>query len=193
MARPKEFDPAEALGLALGLFWRQGYSATSLDDLLQATGLSKSSLYQSFGSKHALFAAALDRYQAEQLARVREILARAADAKSAVGALLRSLVRPVSGSEAPLGCLTCNSAVELAPGDPAVAASIAQHLAALETLLADALQRGQAEGSIGRRHPPTELARFLIMALNGLQVLVRARADPARLEQAISVVLTALD
>lgn len=193
MARPKEFDPTEALGQALGLFWRQGYTATSLDDLLQATGLSKSSLYQSFGSKAALFAAALDRYQADQLSKVREALGGGADARSAIGLLLRSLVLPASDPSAAWGCLTCNSAIELAPGDPAVAASIARHYAALEDLLAKTLERGQAEGSIGSRHSPIDLARFLIMALNGLQVLVRARSDPARLEQAISVVLTALD
>jgi TetR/AcrR family transcriptional repressor of nem operon len=66
-----QFDPGQALASAMSLFWRKGYEATSLQDLLKATGLSKSSLYQTFGSKRALFERSLDLYRREMVARMR--------------------------------------------------------------------------------------------------------------------------
>ena len=64
MARPQEFNTAEALYKAMGVFWSKGYEGTSLADLLEATGLSKSSLYATFGDKRDLFLAAFDCYRA---------------------------------------------------------------------------------------------------------------------------------
>src|SRR5512141_666494 len=62
MGRPRQFDPDQVLGQAMQLFWSKGYEATSLDDLLAETGLARQSLYNGFGDKHALFLAALRRY-----------------------------------------------------------------------------------------------------------------------------------
>ena len=62
MARTKEFDRDAALDRAMHVFWKKGYEATSLPDLLQAMGIARQSLYDTFGEKHALFMAALERY-----------------------------------------------------------------------------------------------------------------------------------
>ncbi len=67
MGRPQEFDTAEALRSAMHVFWSKGYEGASLADILQATGLSKSSLYATFGDKRALFLAAFDAYRKERL------------------------------------------------------------------------------------------------------------------------------
>src|ERR671923_2175460 len=68
--RPREFDPDEAIECAMGVFWSSGYHATSLPDLLEATNLSRGSLYAAFGDKHGLFLRALDRYIDDALERV---------------------------------------------------------------------------------------------------------------------------
>ncbi|MEO6714384.1 MAG: helix-turn-helix domain-containing protein, partial [Mycobacteriales bacterium] len=67
MGRPREFDMATALDAAVDVFWERGYESTSVADLEIATGLSRSSLYQAFGSKRTLYQASLDRYKERQI------------------------------------------------------------------------------------------------------------------------------
>ena len=64
MARPREFSTDDALGQAMDVFWSKGYQATTLGDLTRAMGISKSSFYDTFGSKHELYLASLERYRA---------------------------------------------------------------------------------------------------------------------------------
>lgn len=74
MARPKEFDPNEALERAMLLFWEKGFQATSMRDLVQAMGINRGSLYDTFGSKEELYQAAIDRYCDEQTAGMIDML-----------------------------------------------------------------------------------------------------------------------
>jgi TetR/AcrR family transcriptional repressor of nem operon len=189
MSRPREFDEQQALQQAKEVFWQRGYEATSLTDLLAAMGLSKSSFYETFGSKRELFLRSLGRYQDEQLAAFRRQLAGGASARQAIEALFRAAI----GCEAHKGCMACNEAVELAARDVDVERRVAAGTAALEEILAEAIARGQAEGSIGARLPPADLARLLMVALNGLQVEVRACTERARLEQTVGVLMRMLD
>ena len=62
MARKKEFDTEEILDRAIELFWRKGYSNTSVQDLVDYLGIDRGCLYNAFENKHAIFLAALDRY-----------------------------------------------------------------------------------------------------------------------------------
>jgi|SRR5579859_6713776 len=189
MSRPREFDEQQALQQAKEVFWQRGYEATSLTDLLAAMGLSKSSFYETFGSKRELFLRSLGRYRDERVAALRLLLAGGATARQAIEGLFRAAI----GCEAHKGCMACNEAVELAGRDADVERRVAAVMAALEEMLAEAIARGQAEGSIGARLPPADLARLLTVALNGLQVEIRAGADPARLERTVAAVMRLLD
>jgi len=188
MARPREFDEAQALAQARDLFWRQGYEATSLADLLEAMAISKSSFYETFGSKHALFLRALAQYQDERAHELEAQLARGPNARAAIEGLVRSIV---ARSEAH-GCMTCNEAVELAGRDDAAETRIAAALSNVETQLAATIARGQAEGSIGRTYEAAALARLLAVALNGLQVMLRARTERARIDETVEIILQLL-
>ena len=106
---------------------------------------------------------------------------------------IEALFRAAIGCEAHKGCMACNEAVELAPRDADVERRFAAVVAEQEALLAEAIGRGQAEGSIGRTLPPADLARLLMVALNGLQIEIRGCAEQARLAQTVDVVMRLLD
>lgn len=193
MARPKEFDENEALQKALEVFWRRGYERTSLADLLSAMGLSKSSFYETFGSKQALFREALARYQNDKLAQLRAQLDDGRPARQSIEALFRRIVDNACPTSNGRGCMSCNEAVEMAPHDPSVRRQIERFLNETEHILAEAVRRGQADGSISRRHDPVQLARFLTVGSHGLQVMARAKSEPDRLKDSLAVMMSALN
>ncbi len=193
MARPREFDTTEALRQAMLLFWKKGYEATSMTDLLEATDLSKSSLYQAFADKRSLFLAALDTYRRDRAERLRSMLTSGECGRDAVQAFFRKITRHVASDHRHYGCMSCNEAVELGPHDEEVQRIVAADFQSIEDAFAAAIRRGQADGSIASGESPRRLARFLTAGLQGLQVLARAKAGRATLADTVSVMLSVLD
>ena len=189
MSRPREFDEQQALHQAQEVFWQRGYEATSLTDLLEAMGLSKSSFYETFGSKRELFLRTLGQYEEQRVAVFHRQLASGRTARESIEALFRAAI----GCEEHKGCMACNEAVELASRDADVERRVTGVMAALEEILAEAIARGQTEGSIGASQPSQDLARLLMVALNGLQVEVRGCAEQARLERTVGILMRMLD
>ena len=89
--------------------------------------------------------------------------------------------------------MTANQAVELAPHDVDVQKLVAEDFQAVEDAFTRAIERGQADGSIASREEPRKLARFLVVGLGGLEVMARARSERARLDDAVTVMMAALD
>src|SRR3954453_23402261 len=114
MARTKEFDREAALELALNLFWKQGYEATSIGQLVDATGVQRQSLYDTFTDKHGLYVAALDLYAQRISASLRETLS----GRGSPLTRLRRVFRSVASEGK--GCMLVNSAVERGLADQAV-------------------------------------------------------------------------
>jgi TetR/AcrR family transcriptional repressor of nem operon len=175
------------------VFWSKGYQSTSLNDILTATGLSKSSLYATFGDKRELFLAAFERYRRERIERLETILKSGQPARQAIEDFFRQGVAASAEVEHPYGCMTANEAVELAPHDVDVQQLVAKDFRRVEEAFTQAILRGQADGSIASRQEPRSLARFLVVNLQGLQVMARARAERALLDDTVTVMLATLD
>ena len=109
--RPREFDTDEAIKSAMGVFWSFGYHATSLPELLEATNLSRGSLYAAFGDKHGLFLGALDRYIADSLTGIDAELEPGKDALEGLRACLARYVERTSGAVGKRGCLVVATAM----------------------------------------------------------------------------------
>jgi TetR/AcrR family transcriptional repressor of nem operon len=191
MARPRAFDETIALDAATDCFWRWGYGATSVRDLGAAMGLGAPSLYNAFGDKHALFTRCLDRYlDGSMRARIRRL----EDGHPPRAAIERFLEEVVARSLAdPRGCLLVNTAVEVAPHDPAIAAVVASRLDELERFFHRCLLAGQRDGSICAARPARDVARLLLTTIMGLRVLARAHPEPALLRGAARQALDLLD
>ncbi|MFD4631967.1 TetR/AcrR family transcriptional regulator [Streptomyces sp. NPDC058284] len=194
MARTKEFDPDTALQSALELFWRRGYEATSMADLVEALGIGRASIYATFGNKHELYLKALERYATLQDPRLLTELSQPGPALPAVRALVRRFGAEATSAEARLnGCFITNTAAELGPHDESAARCVERSWERLETLMHSALVRAQAQGELPGNRDPLTLARMLLVVMQGLRVVGKASTDPARVRDAVEQALTLLD
>lgn len=193
MARNKEFVPEQALAAALQFFWMRGYEATSIQELVDFTGLSRSSLYGTFGDKHALFLAVLDKYQAQENDAFREQLRDLNSPKQAIQHLFLTLGKRIQQGEQPRGCFMLTSMIELGAHDPEVAARARAVIQDGEQILMRVIERGQQMGEISRRLTASALARHLLNAIRGLQALAKIQPEPAHLQDVLTATLAILE
>lgn len=188
MARTKEFDPDVALRAALELFWRNGYEATSMQDLVEHLGVNRASLYATFGGKHDLYLKALDRYTEELGDQTMRDFARPGPVLPAV----RDLIRACADDPERKGCLVTNTVVELLPGDAACARRAETNFDHMQRDIAGALTRAQAQGELSPDKDPRTLAAFLVTFLQGIRVMAKL-GDRRRLDDAVATALEIVD
>ncbi|WP_395577035.1 TetR/AcrR family transcriptional regulator [Streptomyces sp. BK79] len=194
MARTKEFDPDAALQSALELFWRRGYEATSMADLVDHLGIGRASIYATFGNKHELYLKAMDRYTETRDQLLLAELSQPGPALPAVRAMVRRIAAEAASPQGRMnGCFVTNTAAELAPHDPAAARRVEISWEHVETPLHSALVRAQAQGELPGDRDPRALARMLLVLLQGVRVVGKASNDPARVRDAVEQALTLLD
>ena len=192
MARPREFDKHAVLLQAMRTFWSKGYEATTMADLLKATGLSKSSLYDTFGSKRELFMAAFNAYRVERYTQLENRLTSGLSGYDGIESFLDMVLQHARQPEQTFGCMSCNEAVELGPHDPEIQKLVEKDFEGIEQAFETAIDRGKQDGSITTRLGSRQLARLFTVTLQGAQVLVRASANMVRLEDAIAELLRLL-
>jgi TetR/AcrR family transcriptional repressor of nem operon len=193
MARPREFDVDAAVERAMQVFWAKGYEPTSLDDLCEATGLGRSSLYAAFGDKHALYLDALARYEEGSAARLNEALTRPVPVREAIAGFIARLIDDIVAGPGRRGCFIGNCAAELARDDREAAARVRRSLERIETAFRDALGRAKSRGEIARTADVGALARFFTAGIQGLRLVGKANPDRAALDDIAGVMLRALD
>ncbi|MBS0420970.1 MAG: TetR/AcrR family transcriptional regulator [Proteobacteria bacterium] len=188
MGRPLSFDKHQALEAATMLIWSRGYHAASMAELVAATGLNKSSLYNSFGSKHQVLTEAIDHYTTAQVRMLNSLLA-AKGFRTGVRALLDSIIESNNDGR---GCLLVNCAAELAPRDRRIARRVRAGLDELAAVLAARAAQAQTAGQLSRRINCQVLASSLINFICGLRVLVKAGMDRDSLRHSVRQSLKAL-
>lgn len=182
MAGTKQFDEDEVLDRALLLFWRRGFGATSMQDVAQATGVLRGSLYHAYGDKQALFLRVFGRYRTRYLDSLREALA-APTAEEALRRYLRlaiDMVTAVDDDEVTRGCLTTKTATDETAMDDAIRAALRGLLDDVQQALAERLGQPDAAGRLAL--PPAAAARLVTTTTRGMVVLERVYRDVAQLE-----------
>lgn len=159
-------------------FWARGYEATSMQDLVDCTGINRGSIYATFGDKHQFFVAALKHYDAKHRHDWAEALARDHGPRDAILKVFDQVGRSVLVDGKRGGCLLINTALELAPHDPEVARIISNALQQMENFFQAMIERGQAAGEISRDVAPERTACGLLALLAGLRVFSRSRPEP---------------
>lgn len=196
MARPRLFDEERALDAAMRAFWEKGYEATSTQDLCEATGLGRSSIYNTFSSKHDLFQRALARYVDAMTAQQLEILE---DVERSALERIEALFERIIEQEfeqrwagRSIGCLSVNTTVELAARDPEVDRVLTRDLRVRLDALRAAVEAGQRAGEITADREPEALARFVNAVIGGMRVSAQGGADRPALKGIAATAVSAL-
>jgi TetR/AcrR family transcriptional repressor of nem operon len=192
MARHKAFDEAAVLERAMDYFWQHGYEKTSIQDLVKHLGVKAQSLYNTYGSKRDLYQAALRHYIAKSSAVA--TLEQTPSGKAAIVKVFRDALDGIARADCRKGCLIANTAVELGPHDPEIAAWIEQERLRAEKAYLSALVRAREQGELPERHQNlVALARYLHNAHSGLMVTAKTVRDMAVLEDIVQVTLSIFD
>lgn len=184
VGRPREFDEEKVLGIAMNYFWDQGYDNASLSQLLQKMGISKSSFYQSFGSKQALFERCLDLYVKHQTSWIEEQLLHKS-AKRILIDILNISITEIKQQGEIRGCLVMNSAEICYKKYPDLSQLINRQFVKFHELFTHLIETGQKQGDISSKHSASMLSSIFLNTLNGLSVLIKAGADEKIIEQVI--------
>jgi TetR/AcrR family transcriptional repressor of nem operon len=188
MAGVKKFDRNEVLDRAMALFWRRGYEATSVQDLVEATGINRGSLYATFGNKQRLFLAVLDHYS-DQVAK--PLIAELADPvpRRAIERMFEAIIRRTSDPNRPRGCLYTNTSLECPGSGDEISRKMAELVGQQELAIYRVLRRAQAEGALDPAEDARALARFFMGVAQGLNVVNKALADPSILKDMVEVAM----
>ncbi|MBZ9655022.1 TetR/AcrR family transcriptional regulator [Phyllobacterium lublinensis] len=169
MGRPREFDADDALQTALELFWRKGYEGTSITDLTDGMGITKPSLYGTFGNKEELFRMALARYEQNYLAFFWSALEQP-DARTVAFDILRGFVEAQTQSCNPAGCLVVNAATACSDAALEIHKTIVERIQTAQKALTRRFERAKREGDLPADSNPEDLARFIMTVQQGTAV-----------------------
>jgi len=187
MVGVRQFDEDAALDAVLGVFWQQGYGPTTMQDLAEASGVLRGSLYNAYGSKEALFLRAYARYTERYLAAVDAELAQP-DVEQALRGFFNYLIDSMRKERR--GCMTTKAAVDEQAGAKPIRRAVRELLAALEARLLVRLSQRDARSRLSIA--PEAAAQLLVTLTRGIVVMERVHGDVASLRATAEAALAAL-
>lgn len=191
MARPKQFDRGQALVKAMYTFWEKGYAATSVPDLLQSMGISRSSLYETFTDKHSLFVEALEHYEKTGEQRF-NLLEQASSAKDGLQQFFAHHISMALDSESPGGCFVTNSAISFDLMDQKMRQVISDSFERLNQALLDLLEKAKKSGEIAPDRDLHSLVSLFQSIIHGINVMAKVNKDrkpfDALVKEALSLI-----
>ncbi|MGW4522011.1 TetR/AcrR family transcriptional regulator [Amycolatopsis sp. NPDC004378] len=191
MARPREFDETAAVEKAMHAFWEHGYEATSTQDLCDATGLGRSSVYNTFTSKRALFRRSLTHYTSTQLGKRQAILDGPGTAAERLATVLDQTVED-DVEQRRRGCLVVNTLAELGLPDDEVGAALRDDTDRNLAMFAECVREGVLDGSLRDGLDPADVAEFLLSTTSGLRVLARRGTSRERMHAVADIALAGI-
>lgn len=188
--RPRKFDTDKAVEQAMLVFWKKGYEGTSIDDLTEAMGISRPSLYAAFGNKEGIFKRSLDHYRNDPASYVNRALEKPT-AREAFAALLEGVISLVTDPERPGGCLFVCGALAASESSESIRDEVASRRIAGENDILSRFRRAAAEGDLPPDADPTTLAKLAATLLWGLSVQAVNGATPDELRRVAQIAINA--
>ncbi|WP_434419930.1 TetR/AcrR family transcriptional regulator [Nannocystis pusilla] len=186
VGRPRAYDPDAAVGRITEVFREVGFARASLDEIAQATGMNRPSLYAAFGDKKAMYFRAIDHFSAEMRARVERALADDDLGRSLAGIFAAALELYRAGGDVPPSCLVLCTAPAEAGHDADIRARLGQTLAEIDRVFVGRLQRARAAGTLRRDADPEQLGLLLAATLHSVALRARAGQPQAQLDALVA-------
>jgi AcrR family transcriptional regulator len=187
--RPREFDRDEALTRIQATFWAHGYEGASMADLVDATGLASARLYAAFGSKEAMFRAAIERYERGEGGFADRALAEEPTARQAVERMLREAVEVYTGPH-PRGCMVVSAAATYSAANDRVREWLEGHRRDRTDSIIERLRKAAADGEVPPDTDVQALGDAIAALLHALSVQARDGVPRHRLLALIPLALT---
>ena len=170
MPKTELFDKEAVLDSAMHLFWRKGYHATSMQDLVEAMGINRSSIYNTFGDKFALYLESLKRYQSLERSQAHRYLLQSNSPLEAIKKFIEGIIEAILTDKDKVGCYISNCTAEFAHSDSPVRKFLDENQSNLRQLFKDILIKGQEAGEISKRQSPEALALYLFSNIQGMRL-----------------------
>ena len=193
MARTKQFDERQALVSAMLVFWEKGYEGTSIHDLEQAMGLNRTSIYNTFGNKRAIFNRVMSCYKESVMASLFAELDNAPDIREGVRRLLNAALDIHFDKDNPGGCLVVLSVLESGQHDAESQLAMQQTLQDLKTALQARLSKAKKAGELAKDLDVASTATTISTTMTGMMVMGKANFTRASLKKTINQVVSLLD
>ena len=192
MSRQKEFNEETVLNKAVNLFWAKGYYDSSAQDIVDAIGLSRSSIYSTFTDKKTLFTRALQHYRQKQSQELLDYLRDNEPTKENIRQLLEDITSKSLNAKKCKGCLIINTATEFGHSDPDVSQIIQENITEVTVALEAFISKGQKKGTISKTGKAKDLAIFLFHSIASIRVTTKVMKDKNFFKSNIDTILQIL-
>jgi TetR/AcrR family transcriptional regulator, transcriptional repressor for nem operon len=174
------------------LFWRKGYAATSVEDLIETLHLSRSSLYDTFGDKRTLFLEALKLYSDRVISATARTLNASPSPIAGIQTVFDELIAGAGSETGALGCFMVNSVAELVPYDPDVTEIATTYTDSLQRLLTKVLKEARSQNMVTKVQAPEQLAAYIFNMIQGMRVLIKSGATREQVQAISDITLKSL-
>jgi TetR/AcrR family transcriptional repressor of nem operon len=193
MPRVKLFDENEVLNKAMNLFWKQGYSATSIQDLVSHLGINRASLYDTYGDKEKLFFRAFEFYRKTNTEGITNFFDSETDVKKGFKRLFEMSIDESIKDTDKKGCFVVNTTTELVPGEEKIYTILEENRKTFEGLFYEYLKKGETAEQFKKGKDLKSIAALLFTLYNGLKVVSKVQSNKKELVNSVNVALTLLD
>lgn len=193
MPRVKSFDEEIVLEKAMELFWKQGFHATSVQDLVHHLGINRASLYDTYGDKRRLFLMAFQRYMAKNRSFIQEFFDSQENVRQGLRTLFSRVIEQAKSEQEDKGCFVVNTTTELLPGDKELKALIKANNQQFKQLFEHFLAKGVAAGQIAPSKDLKSIALLLYTLQSGIRVLSKVELNEEEILRAVDAAIALLD
>lgn len=193
MPRVKLFDENEVLAKAMNLFWKKGYAATSVQDLINHLGINRASLYDTFGDKEQLFKKSFELYRKNNIEGLKQFFDSQKNVRKGFERLFENAIEEAVNDQDRKGCFVVNTTTELVPNDDSIEVILENNKSDFENMFFEYLQKGKEAGQIKTDKDLKSIAALFYTLYNGLRVVSKVQPNAKNLTDTINIALSVLD